>query len=188
MEGFLITLVAVFLAETGDRTQLLSAALAQRFNDEKTVFIALIAATFINSLLAAAAGSIVDGWISEDALKLFTSLAYIFAGAGMLLWQRPIDLLDGWKTPPLLTAFLGISILQFGDKSQFLIAANAANSEQWGLVMAGGMFGIAAASGLAIVLRERLAEILPMLAIRMTSGAILLLIGIYLALTALRLI
>jgi putative Ca2+/H+ antiporter (TMEM165/GDT1 family) len=88
----------------------------------------------------------------------------------------------------LLTAFFGILILQFGDKSQFLIAANAANSKHWGLVMAGGMLGIVAASGLAIILRERSAKILPMLAIRMTSGAMLLLIGIYLALMALRLI
>ena len=188
MDGFLITLIAVFLAETGDRTQLLSAALAKRFGDNKTVFIALIAATFINSLLAAAAGSVVDGWISEDALRLFTSLAYIFAGGGMLLWQRPIDLLERWKTTPLLTSFFGILILQFGDKSQFLIAANAANSEQWGLVLLGGIVGVAAASGLAIILKERLAKLLPMQAIRMTAGAALLLIGLYLALIALRLI
>ncbi|MEE9434457.1 MAG: TMEM165/GDT1 family protein [Sphingorhabdus sp.] len=188
MDGFLITMIAVFLAETGDRTQLLSAALAQRFGNERDVFIGLLAATLLNSFIAVLAGSLVDGWISEDALRLFTSLAYIFAGGGMLLWQRKIDLLEKWKMGPLWTSFFGILILQFGDKGQFLIAANAANWDAWGLVFAGGVAGILAASGLAMILRERLAKILPMQAIRMTAGACLLLIGLYLALMALRLI
>ncbi len=188
MDGFLITMIAVFLAETGGRTQLLSAALAQRFDDEKTVFVALVAATLINSMLAAGAGSILDSWISEDALLLFTALAYIFAGAGMLMWQRKIDLLEKWKLSPLWTSFLGLLILQFGDKGQFLIMVNSANWDAWGLVCAGGIAGVLAASGPAIVLREKLAARLPLKSIRMTAGAAMLLVGLYMALMAFRLI
>ncbi len=188
MDGFLLTMIVVFLAETGGRTQLLAAALSKRFGNRGDVILALCGATICNSVLAAAAGSLVDGWISEDALRLFTALAYIFAGSGMLAWQRKIDLLEKWKLSPLWTSYCGIFILQFGDKGQFLIAANAANWQAWVLVMLGGIAGILAACIPAIIWRERMADKLPIQTIRMTAGALLLLAGIYLALAAFRII
>jgi putative Ca2+/H+ antiporter (TMEM165/GDT1 family) len=188
MDGLLITLIVVFLAETGDRTQLLAAALAQRFGNERKIFFGLIAATVINSLLVAVAGSVIDHWISEDSLRLFTAMAYIFAGIGMLLWRQKIDLLENWKTGPFWTAFLGIGILQFGDKGQFLILVHAANWPMWGMVFAGGVLGMLAACAPAIVWREKLAEILPIQSIRLTAGSFMLLAGLYLALMAFRLI
>lgn len=188
MDGFLLTLIVVFFAETGGRTQLLAAALAQRFGNERDIILALVGATICNSILAAAAGSLVDQWISQDALRLFTALAYIFGGCGMLWWQRGVDLLENWKFSPLWTAFFGIFILQFGDKGQFLIAANAANWDAWILVMIGGIIGVLAAAIPAIIWREKMAKLLPIQAIRMTAGAILLLAGIYLVLMAFRII
>jgi len=188
MDGFLLSMIVLFLVETGGRTQLLAAALAQRFGNERDIILALCGATICNSIISAAAGSIVDGWISEDALRLFTALAYIFAGAGMLSWQRKIDLLEKWKLSPLWTAFFGILILQFGDKGQFLIAANAANWDAWGLIMVGSIAGILAATIPVVIWREKLARHLPIQAIRITVGAVMLLVGVYLALMAFRII
>lgn len=184
MDALLSTFLSVFLAEMGDRTQILAAALALRYHRNGPVLAGLALATLANCAISAAGGSVIDSWISEEPLKLFTGMAYIFAGAGMLMWRRAVDPLSGWKTPAFLTAFLGLFILEFGDKSQFIIAVQAARYDYWGMAMAGGFAGIMAATVPAVILREKLAQILPLKPIRWISGALLLGWGIRLALQA----
>ena len=188
MDALLATFIAVFLAEIGDRSQILAAALALRYHNNKAVLAGLTLATLLNCALSATIGSRVDDWISDEPLRLFTALAYIFAGAGMLIWRRPVDILTRWKLGALGTSFTGLFILQFGDKSQFLIAAHAANTQVWGFALAGGILGVLGACIPAILLRERLAVIIPLNLIRKIAGSLLLLWGIFLALDALALV
>jgi Ca2+/H+ antiporter, TMEM165/GDT1 family len=187
MDALLSTFLSVFLAEMGDRTQILAAALALRYHKNNAVLAGLGGATLLNCMISAVGGSVIDSWISEAPLKLFAGLAYIFAGAGMLMWRRVVDPLAGWKTPAVVTAFLGLFILEFGDKSQFIIAAQAARTPFWPMAAVGGFTGIMAATIPAIVLRERLAQVVPLKPIRWISGALLLGWGIWLALQALEL-
>lgn len=188
MDALLTTLLAVFVAEIGDRSQILAAALALRFHKNSAVISGLALATVLNCAISAVAGSVIDTWISEAPLTLFGGLAYIFAGTGMLMWRRPVDVLENWKLGAFMTSFLGIAILQFGDKSQFLILANAGRTDLWGFVAIGGWAGIMAACVPAIILRERLAAMLPLKAIRIVGGVALLLWGIILAFRAFGLI
>ena len=184
MDALLSTFLSVFLAEMGDRTQILAAALALRYHKNGAVLAGLACATLLNCAISAAGGSVIDSWISEAPLKLFAGLAYIFAGAGMLMWRRKVDPLTSWKTPAFVTAFLGLFILELGDKSQFIIAAQSARTDFWPMVAVGGFAGIMAATIPAVILRERLATIVPLKPIRWVSGALLLGWGIMLALQA----
>jgi putative Ca2+/H+ antiporter (TMEM165/GDT1 family) len=188
MDSLLATLFSVLIAEIGDRPQILAAALAMRFADDRKVIIALALATALNCGISAAAGSVIDEWISEDPVRLFNGLAYFLAGFGMLMWRRPVELLDKWKIGPFLTAFLGLFILQFGDKGQFIIAANAAVTPHWVFTAIGGWIGIMAAIVPAIVLKEKLAERLPIPTIRRAGGALLLFWGVVQALRAWRIL
>jgi putative Ca2+/H+ antiporter (TMEM165/GDT1 family) len=129
-----------------------------------------------------------DQWISEDPLRLFNGLAYVSAGVAMLWWRRPVELLQGWTITPFLTAFLGLFILQFGDKAQFIIAANAAMTSNWVFTAVGGWLGIMAAVVPAIVLKEKLAQMLPLPSIRKAGGVLLLLWGVLQALRAWRIL
>ena len=181
MDALLSTFFSVFLAEMGDRTQILAAALALRYHRNGAIIAGLACATLLNCALSAVGGSVIDQWISETALKLFAGLAYIFAGAGMLMWRRTVDPLTSWKTPAFLTAFLGLFILEFGDKSQFIIAAQSARTPFWGMAAAGGFVGIMAATIPAILLRARLAQVVPLKLIRWVSGGLLLGWGLMLA-------
>jgi Ca2+/H+ antiporter, TMEM165/GDT1 family len=184
MDALLSTFLSVFLAEMGDRTQILAAALALRYHKNGAVLAGLACATLLNCAISAVGGSVIDSWISEAPLKLFAGLAYIFAGAGMLMWRRKVDPLTGWKTPAFVTAFLGLFILEFGDKSQFIIAAQSARTPLWLMAAVGGFIGIMAATIPAVILRERLATIVPLKPIRWVSGALLLGWGLMLALQA----
>jgi Ca2+/H+ antiporter, TMEM165/GDT1 family len=184
MESLLITFLSALLAECGDRPQLLSAAFAERFGRDRPVIMAVVLATLVNCLLAAVAGSQIAGLISEDPVRLFTGIAYISGGIAMLSWRRSVDLLEKWKTGPFLTTFFGIFILQFGDKGQFIVLANAAHGEAWWLSALGGWLGGMFAIVPAIMFKEKLGHALPIALIRRVSAVLFLLYGGFLALRA----
>ena len=89
---------------------------------------------------------------------------------------------------PFLTAFLGLFILQFGDKAQFIIAANAAMTPHPMFTGLGGWLGIMAAVVPAVVLKAKLAQLLPLPNIRKAGGILLFLWGVYQALRAWRIV
>ncbi len=183
MDILLTSLLSVFFAEMGDRPQILCAALAIRFGRNMPVLAGLALATLLNCLLSGVGGSVIDQWISEEPLRLFHGLSYVFAALAMLGKRRAVDTLSNWKIGIFLTSFLGLFILQLGDKSQFILAAKSALTPQWGFAIVGGWIGIMAACVPAIVLRDQLVA-LPLRAIRYYAGGIMLLWGGYLMLSA----
>lgn len=184
MDAFLTSLFALFLAEIGDRPQILCAALAIRYGRVAPIIWGLGLATSLNCLISSLGGSAVNGWISEEPLQLFYALSLLFAGVGMVAWRRPVDLLDKWTLGPFWTSFLGLFILQFGDKGQFILAATAARTDAWAFAATGGWIGVMLACVPALILHEKLAELLPITVIRNTGGVLFLMIGTVLALSA----
>lgn len=184
MDAFLTSLFGLAIAEIGDRPQILCAALVIRFGRAQPVVWGLALATLANCLLSAWAGSYVNQWISEEPVRLFYALSLLLAGIGMLAWRRPVDLLENWTTGAFWTSFLGLFILQFGDKGQFILAATAARTDAWIFAAAGGWSGVMIACVPAIFLQERLAKLLPLAALRKTGGTAFVFFGIILALSA----
>jgi Ca2+/H+ antiporter, TMEM165/GDT1 family len=188
MDVLLSTLLSVLFAEMGDRTQILAAMLAVQFRGNRGVLFGLACAALLNCTISAFAGSLIDGWISEEPVRLFTALSYIFAGAGMLLWRRRMHGYKHLQAGAFLTSFVGIFTLQIGDKSQFLIAAGAANTPHWAFALTGGFIGIMAACVPAVLLKEKLAQILPIRKIRRVAGVVMTAIGGFMVLGAFKLI
>lgn len=184
MDAFLTSLFALALAEIGDRPQILCAALVIRYGRVMPIFWGLALATLVNCLISALGGSVVNQWISEDPLQLFYALSLLFAGAGMLAWRRPVDLLENWKLGPFWTSFIGLFILQFGDKGQFILAATAARTDMWVFAVVGGWIGVMIACVPALLLQEKLAKIIPVNLVRRIGGGLFLMIGGAMALGA----
>lgn len=187
MEAFLTTLLLTAIVQTGDRAQLLAAALGQRFDRPVALLLAACLASGLMAIVGALGGRLVGDWISIDALRLFYALSLVFAGLGMLAWRRPVDVLQGWRTGPFLTGSLGIAIVQFGDKSQFIIAATAARSHDWLWPLLGGWTGTLLGLAPAIIWQGELAA-WPLRAVRIVAGGVITLIGMGLALAAFGLI
>ncbi|WP_017669520.1 TMEM165/GDT1 family protein [Blastomonas sp. AAP53] len=187
MEAFVTTLLLTAIVQTGDRAQLLSAALGQRFDRPVPLLLAAFLASGLLAAVGALGGVVVGDWISIDALRLFYALSLLFAGLGMLAWRRPVGVLQRWRTGPFLTGLLGIAIVQFGDKGQFIIAATAARSHDWVWPLLGGWSGTMLGLAPAVIWQGELAR-LPLRAVRIAAGAIITLIGTALALAAFGLI
>jgi putative Ca2+/H+ antiporter (TMEM165/GDT1 family) len=183
MEAFVTTLLLTAIVQTGDRSQLLCAALAMRFQRPWQVVAAVAIASAAGAALASLGGVLVGDWISRDALALFYALSLLFAGLGMLAWRRRVGLLRGWRIGAFPTALLGVMILQFGDKGQFIIAATAARSHDALWPLLGGAVGTVLGLLPAIIWQHDLAR-WPLRALRIGAGAVITGIGVFLALVA----
>ncbi|MGE0776651.1 MAG: TMEM165/GDT1 family protein [Sphingomonadaceae bacterium] len=188
MDALLPPFVAAFLAEWGDRTQLLAVLLAARFGRAVPVLAAIAVAALLNSLLSAFAGHYLVGLINFRAITLMTALALLFAGVGALMPQRPPKLEGGGRGGAFLASLFAFAVLEFGDKTQFLTATLAARADSIWLPAIGATAGVILAATPAILLAERFRAAVPLRVIRFAVGLIFLLVGAIVALGALRLV
>ena len=95
MDALLTALLGCFLAEIGDKNQLLVLALATRFRRNGPIIAGILLAASANAALAAIAGAFLAPMLSSDARLLFLSLALLFLGIGLLWRVKSPDPLAG---------------------------------------------------------------------------------------------
>ena len=181
MTSFLFAMVASFLAATGSRDQLLVAHLRERLGASYALLLLAVATAIATAFIAAWFGSTLAGQLSSDAATMFVAIAMLLAAvecAWPIRSRKP-------QEPTRSLGAIGIVLFlrQLTDASRFLIAAFAAALASPMLAASGGAIGGAAAVSLGWFLGERL-ERLPLRAIRLCLAAVLLLIAIWLGLTA----
>ena len=188
MDALLTTFLAALLAEVGDKTQLLVLALAVRYRRPLPVLLGVAVGALANSMLAAAGGVLVHGFITLRAISLLVAIALVLAGVGAFFRQKDeSDMGSTWKTGPFLTTAACFFLLEFGDKTQFLTAALAAQYNALAFAAAGGAAGIIAANAPVAFLAERTQAAIPLKPIRIGISALFLLAGFIVAINALRL-
>ena len=126
LSGFLMSLVAVVLAEMGDKTQLLAMAFAARYRWQ-TVLWAVFAATLLNHLFAVIAGNLVTALLPMCWIKMVAALAFI----AFALWTIHGDHLEGEDRrtgrSPFWTVAIAFFIAEMGDKTQLMTMTLAAD-------------------------------------------------------------
>jgi putative Ca2+/H+ antiporter (TMEM165/GDT1 family) len=188
LDALISAFVAAGLAEWGDKTQLLVAALAARHGRPLPILGGVALAAAIHAVIAAFGGIMVHDWVTIRALTLLAALALIFAGAAGLVTRKPPKLLIGTGGGAFLASFICFFIAEFGDKTQFLTFSIAARFDSFSLAAIGAVAGVVAASIPAILLGDRLTAAGPVRAIRLGAGALFLVFGFVLAVNALLLV
>lgn len=126
LSAFLVSVVAVVLAEMGDKTQLLAIAFAGKFN-WRTVMWAVFWATLFNHLAAVALGTFATAFLPMEWIKLIAAFSFIALG----VWTIHSDKLGNeaestWRTP-FWTVAIAFFIAEIGDKTQIMTIALAAD-------------------------------------------------------------
>lgn len=188
MDGLLPTFVAALLAEIGDKTQLLAALLAVRYRRNGAVLGGLALAALANSLIAAFGGRLIAELVNFRAISLMVALALLAAGAGGLFRQKPP--LDGspGRLGPFAASAIAMFVLEFGDKTQFLTLTLAARADSLWLAACGAAAGMLVAAVPAVALGDKLRTTLPIGRARTGVALLFLLVGLVVAVGALRLI
>ena len=188
MDALLLSFIAAGLAEWGDKTQLLVVALAIRYRRPGPILAGVALAALANSLIAAFGGTIVHDIVTLRAISLLVALALLFAGAAGLMRKKMPEASFPRLRSAFLAAALGFFIFEFGDKTQFLTFAIAAQYDALALAAAGATAGVLAAASPAALLGARLPAALPMHPVRIAIALLVLVAGFIVAVSALRLV
>ncbi|MFG2087798.1 MULTISPECIES: TMEM165/GDT1 family protein [unclassified Spirillospora] len=177
MSAFLISLVVIFVAELGDKSQLMAMTFATRFR-ALHVLIGITAATAIVHLASVALGAALGAALPTGPISILAGVAFL----GFALWTLRGDELDDDErdrarraTGSAILAVGGAFFLaELGDKTMLATVTLAA--DQGGLlaltgVWAGSTIGMVAADALAIVVGQILGRRLPERVIKYGAAA-----------------
>ncbi|MBP2370500.1 TMEM165/GDT1 family protein [Pseudonocardia parietis] len=168
MDGFLVafavSLGVVFVAELGDKSQLMALTFATRFK-ALPVLVGITIAAAVTHLVSVAVGyglgtSLPTGWIT-----LVAALAFIGFGLWSLRGDADGDA-DGQRPPrprsgsAVVTVTMAFFLAELGDKTMLATVA-LASQYHWVGVWLGSTAGMVAASGLAILVGRTLGRRLP---------------------------
>jgi Ca2+/H+ antiporter, TMEM165/GDT1 family len=187
VDAFLLSFGVIFLAELGDKSQLMALAFAARYKP----WLVLIAVTVATLIIHA--GSVVLG--KAFALALPAGLLNVAAGVaflGFAVWTLRGDDVDETKAdrPPTTGIWTVVSIgtafflAELGDKTMLATITLATTEDPIG-VWLGSTFGMVAADALAIAVGALLGARLPERAIKIFAAGAFVVFGVILILEGL---
>ena len=162
MTAFWISLFIVFIAEMGDKTQLVAMAFATRFSP-KLVLSAVFIATLLVHLLSVFLGETASTLLPVFWVQLLAGLSFIVFG----LWTLRGDEISDEETQkksrfgPFLTVATTFFLAELGDKTMLATVSVATQYNAFVPVWLGSSLGMVVADGLAILVAGVLGKKLP---------------------------
>ncbi len=180
LEAFLISFGVIFVAELGDKSQLMALGFATRY-PAVSVLIGITLATAIVHLLSVGIGAVIGSALPDRAIQAVSGLAFL----GFALWTlRGDDLTAGDKEriaqsqgSVILTVGGLFMLSELGDKTMLATVTLATEHGLFGTWL-GSTVGMVAADAIAIVVGRIAGDRLPERAIRIGAAVLFALIGI----------
>lgn len=168
----------IFLAELGDKTQLVCMTLAARHR-HWPVLTGAIAAFLLLNTLAVVFGAGLAEWIPKQVLAGLVALLFAVFG---IMSLRATDEQDGEEVEErsghgvFLTAFLMIFLAEMGDKTQIAVAG-LASTMAWAPVWVGATLALSASSALGVLAGRTLLSRIPTRRLHQVSGVFFLVLA-----------
>lgn len=178
MDALLTSIVAVGLAEIGDKTQLLSLLLVARYRRPWPVLWAILSATLINHGLSAWLGAELIGMIDGQVMSLILGVAFVVVG----LWLLKPDGKEALEAGPpgrgvFFTAFVLFFLAEIGDKTQVATVLLGAQFLNVAAVTLGSTLGMLAANAPVLWFGQRFCERLPIRWIQLVASLLFMALG-----------
>jgi Ca2+/H+ antiporter, TMEM165/GDT1 family len=182
--AFLLSTAVIFVAELGDKSQLMAMTFAARYR-VRDVLIGITVATAIVHLLSVALGAIVGDQFadSQGAISVVAGLAFLGFAAWTLrgdeLTEEEADKARRSSGAAVLAVGVAFFLAELGDKTM-LATVTLATQEGWLGTWIGSTLGMVLADALAIGVGALLGRNLPDKAIRYGAAAAFSLFGVVL--------
>ncbi|SCG68241.1 TMEM165/GDT1 family protein [Micromonospora inositola] len=186
MDGFLVALVisfgVIFVAELGDKSQLMALTFATRFKPVP-VLIGITVATAIVHLASVAIGYGLNAALPTGWISLIAGLAFLGFGAWTLRGDKLTEQekRKAEKTSKSAIVAVGVAffLAELGDKTM-LATITLATKYGWFGTWLGSTLGMVAADALAILVGRLLGRHLPERAIRYGAAVLFAISGLWL--------
>lgn len=188
MEAFWISFGIIFVAELGDKSQLMALTFAARYR-AVTILIAITLATALVHLVSVLFGAAVGVALPTDLISIVAGLAFF----GFAAWTLRGDELDEddaaraarSQRSVLWTVGLAFFLAELGDKTMLATVTLATNNGLVGTWL-GSTLGMVAADALAIVVGQQLGARLPERAVKIGAAVTFVVFGALLIVEGIR--
>lgn len=171
--------ILIFIAEMGDKTQILALAFATRYPVRKVIF-GIFIGSLLNHGLAVALGSYMSNFLPMGTIQIIAGFAFV----GFSLWTLKSDNDDNddieqkTKFGPIITVALAFFIGELGDKTQLTAITLATNAFFPFAVVIGTVSGMLVTGGLGIYIGKKLGDRVPEFGIKIIAASVFLFYGI----------
>jgi Ca2+/H+ antiporter, TMEM165/GDT1 family len=182
VDAFWLSLVVIFVAELGDKSQLMALAFAARYK-ALPVLIAITIATAVVHAFSVLVGGLLGSAFPSEAVSVAAGLAFF----GFAFWTLRGDDLDErdqqrarrWHRSPILAVGVAFFLAELGDKTM-LATVTLATTEGWLGTWIGSTVGMVAADALAILAGRELGARVPERTIRIGAASGFVVFGVWL--------
>lgn len=182
MSAFLLSFAVIFVAELGDKSQLMAMTFATRYKFW-TVIGAITAATAVVHLFSVAIGNVVGLALPTGPINIIAGIAFVVFGLWTLRGDELSEEEEGKAARTTRSAFFAVAIAFFlaelGDKTM-LATVTLATTEGWFGTWVGSTLGMVAADALAIGVGALLGKALPEKVIKIGAAALFFAFGAWL--------
>jgi putative Ca2+/H+ antiporter (TMEM165/GDT1 family) len=169
----------IFIAEMGDKTQILAMAFATRYPVKK-VLLGIFLGAFLNHGLAVLLGSYVSAFIPIHTIQIIAGFAFV----GFALWtlkpdgDEDDDMEEKARFGPVITVATAFFIGELGDKTQLTAITLATDAIYPLFILCGTVLGMIVTGGLGIIVGKKLGNQIPELAIKFIAASVFMFFGV----------
>lgn len=174
---FIEALVLVFVAEVGDKTQLMLMTLATKYTVMQMLLGILLGVT-VNHGAAVVIGCYLSNVIDEKLLQFFAGFIFIAFGVLTIAFDDENEKSRSFKFGPVLTTALTFLLGEMGDKTQLTAMTLAMQAQYPAFVLAGSVTGMLAIGTIGIIIGTALTKYIPSNIIKMISGLVFIIFGV----------
>lgn len=181
MYPILLSAVLVFVAELGDKSQLMSMTFATRYRARTVILGAGLACAAIN-LVSALAGNVIGDALPRDAVRiaggvLFLLFAVLALREGTTDEDEPRPKARGGRA--VVVVAVAFTLSELGDKTM-LAAMTLATQYHWLLVWIGSTIGMLVSIVMAVLVGRSLLKVVPLRFVHLLSAALFAVVGVLL--------
>jgi len=188
LHALLLSFGIIFVAELGDKSQLMALAFAARYK-ALPILVGISGATAVVHLFSVVVGAAVGFALPTRPISIVAGIAFLAFAAWTLRGDRLDDdeatKADRTTRSAILAAAGAFFLAELGDKTM-LATITLATTEGLVGTWLGSTLGMVAADGMAIVVGQQLGRRLPERAVRYGAAASFVVFGVLLIVTGIR--
>ena len=166
----------IFMAEMGDKTQILAMAFATKYKI-KQVLIGIFIGSLLNHALAVLLGANLYRIIPIDTLSIIAGLSFILFGVWNLRQDTEDNEENKTRFGPILTVSLAFFIGELGDKTQLTAIILATDASSPLLILTGTVLGMVFTGFIGILVGIKLGSKIDEFYIKITASLIFFIFG-----------
>lgn len=182
MDAFLISFGIIFVAELGDKSQLMAMTFATRY-PARTVLAAITVATALVHLFSVVLGAVIGAALPTDAISILAGFAFLAFAAWTLrgdeLTEDDKERANRGTRSVFFTVGSAFFLAELGDKTMLATVTLATDNGLIGTWL-GSTIGMVAADALAIIVGQQLGARLPERAVKIGAAVTFIAFGLLL--------